>query len=150
MSHEEDRIRQESEQTVLDLFKVPKLRCFTFAIYYISFSGAFVYYSFTYNAADMGGSLHWNMFLQALADLVKMALMLYIVDKFDRRKLALFFNVCALCIIFGMIPFTFGNYMRIQDLCDLNLLKHEINLIREHCWLTCQWSGKFLWVALVV
>ena len=91
------------------MLKLKVMRRYWFAYVAISFGGSFVYYAFSYNAASFGGSLHVNMFVQGLAETMILGVVLMVVNRWPRKRLSMVFGFSAAVLIYGMIPFTFGN-----------------------------------------
>ena len=91
------------------MLKLKVMRRYWFVYLIICFGGSFVYYAFSYNAASFGGSLHVNMFVQGLSEISILGVVMSVVNRWPRKRLALGFGFTAAVLIYGMIPFTFGN-----------------------------------------
>lgn len=78
----------------LSLFKTPKLRRYTLALYLVMFGQGFVYYGLALNLGNIGGSLMVNIFIFGAVHLpanVLASIMLGTVKRRVRRRGVKFF-----------------------------------------------------------
>lgn len=109
LDKEQEHLKVEAKKTIFDLWRQPILFRYCVLLYIISICLSFTAYSFSYNAASYGGSLHITMFIQALSTNCVFGIMYFVVDRFPRKSLAMFLGSCAACSIWAMISFTFDN-----------------------------------------
>lgn len=105
ISEENVRI-QESKKTIIDLWKSKVMLKYSLSLYFIWFSVSFVSYGFAYNASDIGGSVYVTFFFMGLLDVINNFLMYFIINRFNRKSLSLFFTFCGSISVFLMVPFT--------------------------------------------
>ena len=97
----------ESKKSLIDLWKSRIMLKYCLSQYFIWFSVSFVAYGFAYNATDIGQSVYITFFCFSVFDIINTVIIYYIVNRFDRKTLAMFFMFCGATALFIMIPFSF-------------------------------------------
>ncbi len=104
---EKEQLNSEAKKTIFDLWSQPTLFRYCVLLYVIHFCLTFISYSFSYNAASYGGSIHITIFVQGLSKACIFLSVYFLVNRFARRSLLMFLGICAACSILAMLPFVF-------------------------------------------
>lgn len=104
---EKEQLKSEAKKTIFDLWSHPILFRYCALLYVINFCLTFVSYSFSYNAASYGGSIHITIFVQGLSKALTSLTVYFLVNRFTRRSLLMFLGICAVCSILAMLPLVF-------------------------------------------
>lgn len=73
-----------------DLF-APSLRTWTLALFFCWLAASAVYYGLSFQAGDMGGSIHVNSILLSLVEVPSYLAVMWACERFGRRKSMIFF-----------------------------------------------------------
>lgn len=97
-----------SKQTILDAWRVPRLRRLSVILFFSWFTMAFLYNAFTLNLQNLGGNLFVNFAVFAFVDMVAHTFLLMIINRCSRKSLfdaALLIQIaslfCLLAVSFG-------------------------------------------------
>lgn len=104
---EREQLNSEAKKTIFDLWRQPILFRYCALLYVMHFCLTFISYSFSYNAASYGGSIHITIFVQGLSKACIFLTVYFLVNRFARKSLLMFLGVCAACSILAMLPFVF-------------------------------------------
>lgn len=113
LNKEEEQLKKEAKKTIVDLWRQPILFRYCILLYVVSMGLTFILYSVTYNAVSYGESLHVTMFVQALSTTFSFSIIYFVIERFSRKSLSMFLGICTACSIWGMLPFTFDDAVRI-------------------------------------
>lgn len=101
---EEEKLLQERKNTIIDLWKVPRLLKYCIVMYITWFVNVFVYYGLSLNAGDLGGNIFTNFLILGLAEGVSNVFIIFAMRQFGRKPLLIGFLMGAGLACLGIIP----------------------------------------------
>ncbi len=87
LDQDEESQRNAKNQNLLDMYRVPKLLKYCCLLYLMWFVMTLVTYGMSLNIGDLGGNLFVNSFALAVAATISRISIIFILDRFTRRRL---------------------------------------------------------------
>jgi len=98
--------KNEKKQSLLDVYRDPSLFKDCMLLYWLWFTMSFIGYGFALNIGDLGGNLFVNAFVASAGGMVAKGLLIYIVDRFTRKRLLFFAYLAGTGAFFVMAMVT--------------------------------------------
>ncbi|XP_033117885.1 organic cation transporter protein-like [Anneissia japonica] len=98
-TQETNRVKKERTYSIIDVLRRPKMRRNTLITYYLFLVNSLVYYGMALNSTNLYGNKYLNTFLACLVDLPSGIIIIYLIQRFNRRTLlVVFLSSAAMCL----------------------------------------------------
>ena len=112
--------------TVIDVWKIPQLRRVSLILYFSWFSLAFEGYAAFLNVGNLGGSVHLNVFFLAIAELIAMITLYFLISRIERKVMLISIVVIKTLFILCVFAFSFHD-----SLLVLRILFYTLSTITQ-------------------
>ena len=106
---EEEKKANKKRESILDVWKIPALLKLSLILYYTWLVGAFIGYGSAFNIGSLGGSIFISYTISCCSSLTTNILLIFIIDRFPRKKFLMFCMTIVVIGLSGLIAFSFND-----------------------------------------
>ena len=104
-----EETKNSKKSTIIDVWKIPRLRSLSCILYFSWFSLAFIYYGSVFNMGNFGGNIFINFVISGFSYTFSNMLLLFLMNRFGRRPLLIFMTFLDAFAFLGMFATSFSD-----------------------------------------